>query len=80
MTVSYLDTNKIVTLVVLSEHKGRVYVFRYEALPDNFDSVLLTLEKMINSFKILANTTQALSPHNVTIQRQKDFENRLRIV
>lgn len=61
-TVSNLDTNKIVTLVVLSEHKGRVYVFRYEALPDNFDYVLPTLEKMINSFKILANTTtQALS-------------------
>jgi hypothetical protein len=59
--VSNLDTNKIVTLVVLSEHKGRVYVFRYEALPDNFDYVLPTLEKMINSFKILANATQALS-------------------
>jgi hypothetical protein len=59
-TVSYIDTNKIVTLVVISEHEGRVYVFRYEALPDNFDAILPTVEKMINSFKILSNTTQAL--------------------
>ena len=60
-TVSYLDTNKIVTLMVISEHEGVMYYFTYEALPDNFDAVLATVEKMINSFKILANTTQTLS-------------------
>ena len=47
--------------MVISEHEGVMYYFTYEALPDNFDAILPTVEKMINSFKILANTTQTLS-------------------
>lgn len=56
-TVSYVDTTMIVSLVVVSEHEGYVYWFRYEASPDNFDSILPTAEKMITYFKILGNAT-----------------------
>jgi hypothetical protein len=60
-TANYPDMNKLAVMILSFQEGQKVYSFIYKALPDNFDSILPLAEKMIGSFKIVANTAQTSS-------------------
>ena len=58
-TPDYISETKAALMTVDSLINGTTYRFMYGSTPDNFDSSLPTIDKMISSFKISANTPAA---------------------
>ncbi|HJT49796.1 MAG TPA: PsbP-related protein [Nitrososphaeraceae archaeon] len=56
-TPDYISEKKIAMMTVGSIINGTSYMFLYGAKPDNFDTYLPIIDKMIGSFKITANAT-----------------------
>jgi hypothetical protein len=56
-TPDYISQTKIAMMTIGSLINGTSYMFLYGARPDNFDTYLPTIDKMIASFKIPANAT-----------------------